>query len=383
MILERLRNWRDRFHHLKGLLHRLEAAQETQASELRAVQSAVLQMQQLLEQIQQAQQDARREANDGIGRLHGVACNTQQLSGDTLSSVNGHQMHGLAVADLARQAIGRLETRQLSAAGKRPWHENEFRVYSQFGEDGLLQFLFREIKDAPHTFVEFGVEDYQEANTRFLLLQDRSWSGLVLDGDDANVDAIRRDVAYLRYPLKAAAAWISRENINDLLREQDMVGKIGLLSIDIDGNDYWVWETITVVDPAVVVVEYNYRFGPQVCAVVPYDARFDKATAHPSGIYYGASLAALTALARRKGYALVGCSGGGVNAFFVRRESLSEMVHEVSAEEAYAAGHHAEMRDLATGQPRKATLEEQQQLLLSLPLEWLDDTGRQRVSTSA
>lgn len=269
----------------------------------------------------------------------------------------------------ARLTLGAVESRQLRLAGETNWKENQFQVYSQFGEDGLLQWLFREITPSRRFFVEFGVEDYREANTRFLLLKDR-WTGLVMDGDPENVAAIQRDLAYFWRDLNAAAAFITRDNINPVLRENGTSGPIGLLCIDIDGNDYWVWEAITEVEPDVVVVEYNYRFGADIAAVVPYDPAFVKTTAHPSAIYYGASLKALCQLAERKGFALVGCSEGGVNAFFVRRDRLTTALPEVTPEQGYVAGQHAEMRD-ADGRVVKASLEEQKRLLLSLPLEYV------------
>jgi hypothetical protein len=109
--------------------------------------------------------------------------------------------------------------------------------------------------------------------------------------------------------------------------------------------------------------------------VVPYDTAFDKLTAHPSGIYYGASLGALVALAARKGYVFVGCSSGGVNAFFIRRDRLPEGVAELPVREGYVEGQHAEMREPGTGIAVKAILEVQRDLLLSLSLVHVDEKG--------
>ena len=305
---------------------------------------------------------------DLIARLQGTADNGAALAGAGLTAVNEHRMYGLDLLERTRLTQGRIEARQLRLADEKDWTANQFRVYSQYGEDGLLQFIFRHLTPVRRFFVEFGVEDYREANTRFLLMND-DWAGFIMDGDPANRAAICADAAYLRYDLRVAAAFITRENINDLLRENGASGPIGLLSIDIDGNDYHVWEALSEVEPDVVIVEYNYRFGPEIAAVVPYDAAFVKTEAHPSAIYYGASLAALRHLAAKKGFALVGCSGG-VNAFFVRRDRLNPVLREVSAEQAYLASHHAEMRN-AEGRVVKASLEEQRELLLTLPLEYI------------
>ena len=201
-----------------------------------------------------------------------------------------------------QEALGRIEARQCVAANQPEIAANEFRVFSQWGEDGILQFLLRHVPVTRKVFVEFGVQNYTESNTRFLLIKD-NWSGLVLDGSEADIDFIKQDPIYWRYNLKAICAFITRENINGLLRDNGLTGEIGLLSVDIDGNDYWVWEQIDVVQPAIVIVEYNSRFGSQRAVTVPYDPAFVREKAHFSCAYYGASLPALVALGRRKGYA--------------------------------------------------------------------------------
>ena len=119
----------------------------------------------------------------------------------------------------------------------------EFKVFSQFGDDGIIQYLIHRLASLPDSFVEFGVENYREANTRFLLLNN-NWRGLVLDGNRNHIEQIQTDKIHWQHTLTAKHAWITRDNINDLIREAGFSGKIGLLSIDIDGNDYWVWEKL-------------------------------------------------------------------------------------------------------------------------------------------
>jgi len=227
-------------------------------------------------------------------------------------------LFGRIEARLSRmqEAIGRIEGRQLRAMAPVSLQDYEFQVYSQWGEDGILQRLVETVPVGRKVFVEFGVENYTEANTRFLLVNG-NWAGLVMDGSDANVARIVSDPLYWRHNLKAVRAFVTRENINALLTQNGLEGEIGLLSIDIDGNDYWVWEAITSVRPRVVACEYNPTFGRDV-VTIPYDAAFSRYAAHHSGLYYGASLAALEHLGRRKGYVLVGCNTSGTNAFFVR-----------------------------------------------------------------
>src|SRR5215471_15043314 len=151
----------------------------------------------------------------------------------------------------------------------------EFRVFSQFGEDGIIQYLIQHVPIREKRFVEFGVGKYSEANTRFLLLND-NWSGLVIDGDPYYVDYIKKDRFYWRNDLKAVCAFIDRDNINALLEQNGFADGIGVLSIDIDGNDYWIWESISVTKPAIVVVEYNSVFGSRRAVTIPYDRSFDR-----------------------------------------------------------------------------------------------------------
>ncbi len=195
----------------------------------------------------------------------------------------------------------------------------EFQVFSQFGDDGIIQYLVHTLPIEERTFVEFGVEDYTESNTRFLLFKDK-WEGLVIDGGKQNIDYINRDPASKLFNLRARQAFITAENINDLLAEGGMRGRIGLLSVDIDGVDYWVWKAITVADPAIVVVEYNAVFGSDRAITVPYQADFNRTAAHPSLQYWGASLAAFQHLASQKDYLFAGCNGNGNNAYFIRKD---------------------------------------------------------------
>lgn len=244
--------------------------------------------------------------------------------------------------------------------------DHEFKAYSQWGEDGIIQHLIRCVPIAPPVFVEFGVENYTEANTRYLLTQN-NWSGLVLDGGAENIAAIKRDPIYWRHNLKAVQAFITRENINALLRDNGLTGEIGLLSIDVDGNDYWIWEAIDAVNPALVVVEYNARFGPERAVSVPYDASFVRSTAHHSMIYYGASLAAFVALGRRKGYDFIGANSAGNNAFFVRRDLRPAALPARTATEGFVRSQFRETRD-AAGRLTFLSAAEESAILAPLPL---------------
>ncbi len=265
-----------------------------------------------------------------------------------------------------RAAVGRIEARQCAATPQGQPAAQEFQVYSQWGEDGIIEWLLRNVRVERQVFVEFGVQNYEESNTRFLLVN-RNWSGLILDGSDKHIAYVKRDPIYWRHNLKAVRAFITRENINDLLRDAGLGGEIGLLSVDIDGVDYWVWEAITAVSPAIVIAEYNSLFGPDRAVTVPYDPAFQRSTAHHSNLYYGASLAALVGLGRRKGYAFVASNRAGNNAFFVRRDLLPAGIRELTAREGFVLRQFREGRNEA-GELQFHSPEEEARIAQSQPL---------------
>jgi len=242
--------------------------------------------------------------------------------------------------------------------------EAEFKVFSQFGDDGIVQYLIHHVgvTREQRVFIEFGVENYEEANTRFLLMND-NWRGLVMDGNVVNMAFVRASGYYWKHDLTAAAAFIDRENVNDLFQRHKFTGEIGLLSIDIDGNDYWVWERIDVVNPAIVVVEYNSVFGPLHAITIPYSPTFRRSQAHYSNLYWGCSLKALCLLAERKGYVFVGCNSAGNNAYFIRKERIGPL-KGLSAEEGYVSSRFRESRSqsgaltFATGPDRLRVIQE-------------------------
>ncbi len=190
----------------------------------------------------------------------------------------------------------------------------EFSVFSQWGEDGIISWLIDVAQPSATTFVEFGVEDYRESNTRFLLIS-RYWSGLIIDGSKDNIASIRSDDIAYKYDLQTRAAFIDRDNIADLIASAGYDGDLGILSVDIDGVDYWVLEKITQ-RAAIIVVEYNQIFGDAPFSV-PYDPSFVRLSKHYSGMYWGASLSAFRHLLEQRGYEFVGTNRAGTNAFFV------------------------------------------------------------------
>lgn len=236
-----------------------------------------------------------------------------------------------------------------------------FKCFSQNNEDGILLYVFSKIGATDRRFVEFGIQDGRQCNTANLSLN-FGWRGLLMDADAEGIESARR---YYTDLIGAAAqeirfkqCFVTAENINAVLNESGITGEIDLLSIDIDGNDYWVWKAITTISPRVVVIEYNASLGAERSATISYNADL---IPDASSLYRGASLQALTKLAREKGYVLIGCEANGVNAFFVRRDVAQGKFAEISVTDAYFPNARLIMRGLSA--------EQQGAITQSLPFE--------------
>jgi glycosyltransferase involved in cell wall biosynthesis len=204
---------------------------------------------------------------------------------------------------------------------KDSFNENGYSVFSQWDEDGLIQFLLHRIDNIKKKFIEIGVGDYSEANTRLLLEKDH-WSGIIIDCNKMDIEKVKASEMYWKCNLNAIDAFVNCDNVNQLITDNNLTGEIGLLSIDIDGIDYWIWDAITVISPIIVICEYNGIFGSKSKVTVPYEKRFDRREKHYSCLYAGASLGALKEVGIKKGYTLIGTNAGGNNAFFVRNDIL-------------------------------------------------------------
>lgn len=222
---------------------------------------------------------------------------------------------------------------------RRPISLHELSVFSQNGEDGILLYIFSNIGTTNKTFVEFGVEDGRECNAANLAIN-YDWSGLMIDGDPENVSSgqcfYQQVLGSQAHRVKFLQAFVTAENINELIRDQRISGDIDLLSIDIDGNDYWVWRAIEQINPRVVVIEYNAAFGSEKSLTIPYDPDFYwNSKSFPEVLYTGASLGLLDKLASEKGYSLICCDSCGVNAFFVKTSEIKGRFNTQSVQEAY------------------------------------------------
>ena len=191
------------------------------------------------------------------------------------------------------------------------------KVYSQYEEDGIIAEIFRRIGTTNEVFVEFGVETGVDNNTRKLLLD--GWRGLWIECSGRHIAAIRTDFPDLleSNQLFVKQAFITAENINEVIHPWP-AGEIDLLSIDIDGNDYYIFEALRIIQPRVIVIEYNAKFAPPISVAQEYQPNYRWSGRDCD--YVGASLEALVRLGKRRGYCLVGSTFTGLNAFFVRAD---------------------------------------------------------------
>jgi hypothetical protein len=214
----------------------------------------------------------------------------------------------------------------------------EYRVFSQNGEDGVLAELFRRMGVAgPGSFVEFGVQSGREGNCVFLA-EVLGWNGLFMEMDEGHHAALER-----RYRanerVRTLRARVTADNVQDLFARGEVPDEPDVVSIDVDGPDYWIWRALDRFRPRLVVVEYNSSLDPTARLVQPADT--------PAGWSgtdrYGASLGAFVALADEKGYRLAHTELAGVNAFFVREDLGLELppldAVPVRAPNHFLAGH--------------------------------------------
>ena len=196
--------------------------------------------------------------------------------------------------------------------------EVEFQVYSQWGEDGIIDWLINKFPEIPKNFLEIGTQDYKESNTRFLLIN-RNWDGFLIEADKAAVKDIKSQRIFWKHRLKVKNEFITKDNINNIINRINVPKKLGLLSLDIDGVDYWVLKELSVLDPSIIICEYNSLFGQKKSVTVPYKKNYTRTEEHYSNLYYGASIKAFIDLMKKKNYFLLGTNSAGNNAFFIKK----------------------------------------------------------------
>lgn len=238
------------------------------------------------------------------------------------------------------QVLLREHYRQLAVTGSKlpAFPDVEFRCHSQTGEDGILLYIFSLIGTTNRKVLEICAGSGIECNAANLIIN-HGFRGLLFDGSAENIADGRefygRHPSTFLCPPKLESAWITAENVNELVTSKGFSGEIDLLSLDLDGNDYWIWKALTAVSPRVVVLEFNGYFGPHVSATMPYQPDFQlDYSAKPYRC--GATLAAFTKLGRAKGYRLVGSQRLLFNAFFVRDDVGCDVLSETAVADIFA-----------------------------------------------
>ncbi|MFT4848231.1 MAG: hypothetical protein ACJAT1_000068 [Marivirga sp.] len=186
-------------------------------------------------------------------------------------------------------------------------------VFTQNGEDGIIEEIFNRIGTKHKTFVEFGAHGIKN-NASYLLL--KGWKGKWIIGSDRGYAFIKKNFSHHinKDYLGLIKKWITKDNIESIFDELNVAEELDFLSIDIDGNDYWVWESIKKYSPRAVCIEYNATFPSNISIAINYNEKHT----WKQNSYFGASLLALEKLGKKKGYSLIGCDFAGCNAFFVR-----------------------------------------------------------------
>jgi hypothetical protein len=220
------------------------------------------------------------------------------------------------------------------------------RIFSQFEEDGILLAIFATIGAKTRKFIDIGAGDGIDSNCANLALN-FGWDGLFIDGNPVNISKGRE--FYNNHPdtwaysPRFVEAMVTRENINDLILKADFSGEIDLLSIDIDGNDYWIWDAITCIEPKVVIIETHIEFGLK-SIVVPYEAAYHYPGKHPQ--YHGASPVAMKKLAEKKGYRLVGSNNYGFNTIYIFKDLYEDLIPAIPVKQVLNHPRNAERMKL-------------------------------------
>ncbi|MCK4914150.1 MAG: hypothetical protein KAS69_06110 [Planctomycetes bacterium] len=207
-----------------------------------------------------------------------------------------------------------------------------FRVHSQHEEDGILLFIFSLLGTTNKRCVEICAGDGIECNTANLIINHR-WIGLLCDGNEARVEKAKRfystNLDTMHWPPTIVKEWVVKGNVNRVIEQNGFVGEVDLLSLDIDGIDYWLWKEMSCISPRVVVLEINHLWGPDVSVSVPYRDNFVAEFTKYGSDYAGASLKAFVKLGKQKGYRLVGTNAIATNVFFVRDDIACDWLTEI------------------------------------------------------
>lgn len=200
----------------------------------------------------------------------------------------------------------------------------ELKIFSQNGEDGIIDYLLESLSIQKPKFIEIGVGDYSEANTRYIF-ETRSPKGLIIDCNDQLKKKVEKNIKLWKGDLKIIEAFVNSKNILKILSLSNFKNKIDLFSLDIDGIDYWILKELPKNFSKIAVIEYNPYFGYKEPITVPNIKNFSRSKYHYSMLCFGMSLKATVELMSKKNFAFIGSNLMRNNAFFVRKDLLKKI----------------------------------------------------------
>lgn len=198
-------------------------------------------------------------------------------------------------------------------------NQAEVKIFSQFGEDGIIDYLIYKLELGFLRVVEVGTSDYSESNTRFLF-QNGNSEALIIDSDKNLSSKVKKLFQLWRGNIDVVSLFVNKNNLLTTLKEKNFDKDLDLFSLDIDGVDYWIIESLPNKISKIFIAEYNANFGPQLEVTVPYNENFDRTNFHYSNLGWGMSLKALIKLMDKKGFYFVGTNLAKCNAFFVEKK---------------------------------------------------------------
>jgi len=227
-----------------------------------------------------------------------------------------------------RVQIGKSQINLNNFAGspRRFLWDYEVKVFSQWGEDGIISYLLHRLEIIKPKVLEIGAGDFTECNSRFIV-EALHANAYLVDGREDLVTSVSKSGLLWKSSLFAESTFVTVENIAEIWnRASQALGEVQLVSLDLDGNDYWLLKELPLGSASIVVCEYNPLFGYKHELTVPYSENFDRTQAHHSNLYYGMSLLAAIRLLNDKGFTFVGSNLVGNNAFFVR----NDLTHKIN-----------------------------------------------------
>lgn len=211
----------------------------------------------------------------------------------------------------------------------RKLNDLDYKIFSQNGEDGIIDYFLNRLGIENPKFVEIGIGDYSECNTRFIF-ERTSAKGLVIDCIEDLKDKVSKNINLWKGDLRVVNEEINSNNIIEILNKDFFLNELDFFSLDIDGNDYWILEKMPNNFSKIAVIEYNSVFGPDLKVTIPNRENFNRTDYHFSNLCFGASLRAIIDLMEKKNFKFIGTNLTRCNAFFLQINYLNKINIEIS-----------------------------------------------------